>query len=97
MNATQTPVNKQASIFLSRKNRVETIAQGLEIFATKLTSPEVAQNVKEMIARNRLGDDVHVGITLKIRRDPRTPDKFAVTMATQMASELGNEGFFGLS
>lgn len=31
-----TPVNKQASIFLSRKARVETLQQALEIFASKL-------------------------------------------------------------
>lgn len=92
----KSPVNKQAAIFLSRKPRVQTIAEGLDIFATKLCSPEVAQNVKEMISRNKLGDDVHIAITIKIRRDPRADGQFAITMDTKMGTELGNEGFFGL-
>jgi hypothetical protein len=96
MNTTERPVNKQAALFLTRKNRLETIGEALDKFASKLCSPEVAQNVKEMIARNRLGDDVQIAITLKIRRDPRTPDQFAVSMDTKMASELGTEGYYGL-
>ena len=92
----KSPVNKQAAIFLSRKPRVQTIAEGLNIFATKLCSPEVAQNVKEMISRNKQGDDVHIAITIKIRRDPRTDGNFAITMDTRIGTELGNEGFFGL-
>lgn len=96
MNIPDQPVNKQAALFLTRRGRIETIGEALDKFASKICSPEVAQNIKELIARNRIGDDACLTITLKVRRDPRTADQFAVSMSTKMGTELGQEGFYGL-
>lgn len=90
------PVNKQASIFLSRKNRVDTVNEAIQIFATKLCSSEVADNIKEMMVCNTAGEDVGLTLTLRVRRDQRTADQYVVSFDSRLSKEVSRLEYFGL-
>jgi hypothetical protein len=96
MTTNAEPVNKQAAIFLSRKNRVDTINEAIQIFATKLCSPEVSANIKSMMACNAAGEDVGLTLTLRVRRDQRTADQYAVTFDSRLSKEVSRTEYFGL-
>jgi len=86
-----TPVNRQASIFLSRKKRVETVREALEIFSAKILEPEVADNIIEMLksrTRSRLE------MTIRIRRDVKTQTEFMVDMDASLKQDLGEPLLF---
>jgi hypothetical protein len=89
-------INKQASIFLTRKDRFTTINAALERFACKICSPEIAQNIKELIALNDLGEDTALSINIKVFKDSRSHGKFVAVMGTQIYRGLGKEQFEGL-
>jgi hypothetical protein len=96
MNTHTEPVNKQASIFLSRKKRVDSIKEAIEIFATKLLSPEVADDIKSMMACNQSGEDVGLTLTLRVRRDLRTADQYVVSFDSRLSKEVSRQEYYGL-
>jgi hypothetical protein len=90
------PVNKQAALFLTRKPRVETVSEALEIFANKITSPDTANKVREIIKCMNAGEDTEVSISLKIRPEFKHRGGLVVTIQTRTSNLLGAETFNGL-
>jgi hypothetical protein len=88
-----TPINKQASIFLSKKPRVETLSEALEKFALKLTSPGVADEIKKLI---HPGSRCGVRITVSIRGDARVEGLYHSQLKTFQFTDLGEESYSGL-
>lgn len=89
------PVNKQAGIFLSRKNRVEDLKQALEIFANQLIGPDVSCNISDLLKQDD-GDNSELVIRLKIRKDATTPGHFVASVETTITRREGAMTFYGL-
>ena len=87
------PVNKSAALFLTRKERIETIQAALDRFAVKVCSPEAAASIKEMLARNSLGEHVGVRIAITIKPDNRQSGRFFALLSSRMIKDLGEEHF----
>ena len=75
---------------------METIQEATEIFAVKITSPDVAAQVKQMMENHQAGDDIEVVVTIKIRPDLRDNRKFAVTMDSKLVKQIESMTFLGL-
>jgi hypothetical protein len=90
------PVNKQAAIFLSRKSRVETLEEALSIFANKLSDKSVASSALDLLDQHIQDDSPTLTISVKIRKDQRTPGNVTAEMVTSLSGELGRESFYGL-
>ena len=97
MNETSTMPPPQA-LFLSRTHRVETIEQALMRFATKLTSPGVAENIDDLIrGASKRGDEWPALIlTVSIERDRKSPDGYFVTLKTSFKTSIGQETLGGV-
>lgn len=91
-----TPVNKQASIFLSRKNRVNTIQEALDRFAEKLIGKEVSENIRQLMALDSQGGRSALIIAITIRRDPKTQSHYHADMKTNLKQEIDQTGYFDL-
>ena len=91
------PVNKQSALFLSRKPRIETIAEALEKFAVDVTGPQTASKIKEMLYKAENGEDAEVTISIKIRPDMKAPGLAIASIDSRVTSRMGTESFFGLA
>ena len=98
MNETPTMPAPQQALFLSRTHRVETIEQGLMRFATKLTSPGVAESVDDLIrGAGKRGDEwPALTLTVSIERDRKCPDAYFVTLKTSFRTSIGQETLGGV-
>jgi hypothetical protein len=97
MNTELRPVNKQSSLFLSRKRRIETVNEALEKFACEVTSPATSSKVREMLFKNSNGDDTEVTLTIKIRSDAKTPNLAIASVDIRLSTRMGSESFYGLA
>lgn len=87
---------RPGGIFAPRA-RIQTIQAALEKFAARLTEPNAAQNIAQIIADGILaGESVCVKISLTVHRDTRSEGDFVVKLSTEKKNELSKDTFAGL-
>lgn len=87
-----TPVNKDAALFLSRKRRVGDVQEALNKFAMAVCSPTTVAELRK-IMRERVGTDEskRISITMSLGPDGKDRTKVCIIMATRIQIELGRE------
>lgn len=88
------PVNKQASIFLSRPARVDTLQAAIDKFLTAFTGPEVAKSIRALVESGTA--DSEFTLTLKIRKDSKNPGMFVASTDSKMSTRVQADHYFGL-
>lgn len=78
INGDATPVNRQAAIFLSRKSRISTMEEALELFVDKLLSGGLPNQLREVCKSK---DRPMVVIQMTLRTDVRTPGKYQARLS----------------
>jgi hypothetical protein len=80
-------------LFSGPRDRVQTIEEALEIFATRITSPTVAEQARKIIQeRNKPA----LSIELLIHKDNATEKACTVKIKTNIQERLGQENFHGV-
>ena len=83
----QTPINKQAGLFLSRKRHSETITQAIEGSIAHLTKKRL-QDACAHAFTGEFGPNPVVTMVIKIRRDPKESGKFTYSRKTEISHEI---------
>ena len=92
-----TPINKQAAIFLSRKRHSETIQDALDGAANHLMSGKLASQAGDVFA-GAFGPEPVLTFSVSIRRDVKTNDQYVYKSTTKVHHEIGEGArLFGLS
>lgn len=96
MQTPRKPVDKQASMFLTRKRRIETVSEALEGAANHLINGGMHENLANVFSGS-FGPEPWVAFTVTIRRDPKDPGLFTYSSKTKIGHEIGTPvSFYGL-
>jgi hypothetical protein len=86
----ETPVNKQAALFLSRKRRADTVQDAIDGAVNHLMSGKINEQLAAVFGSDQFGPEPQVTFRVSIRRDPKTPGQFAYTAKTSIQHDLGS-------
>jgi hypothetical protein len=89
MQTPRTPANKQASMFLSRHRRCETVQEAFEGAVTHLLSGKLKDQLADVFSGG-FGPEPWVSFQITVRRDPKEPGSFAYSSSTKVGHEIGN-------
>jgi hypothetical protein len=96
MQTPRKPVDKQASMFLTRKRRIETVQEALEGAVNHLINGGMHEHLARAFTGS-FGPEPWVAFTVTIRRDPKDPGLFTYASSTKIGHELGSSvQFYGL-
>lgn len=93
-----TPVNKDAALFLSRKKRVQTVQEALNKLAIEVCSTATVMELRK-IMRERIGPlgiDAGLKITLTLKPDGSEPNRVWCSMETKIETHVGRETYSNL-
>lgn len=89
-----TPVNRQASLFLSKKPRIDTLEEVIDLFINKLLEPETVDSIRKVLSDSQ-NSDCCVKLSMTIRRDAKGNGLFA-KIGTSVTQSFGEVQLFGL-
>lgn len=93
----ETPVNKQAAKFLSRKRRVDSLQEALNRFAMEISSPVTVEAVRKLMRDSVKDDDrSRLTISMSIGPDFTNRTQICAIMASRIQVEQGREVMNGL-
>lgn len=93
----ETPVNKNAALFLSRKKHMTTVQEALNKFAIEVCSPAAVSEIRKIMQDRLKGDDnKQLVLTLRLKSDHVTPNKVSAVMETRVIQQIGHESYVGL-
>lgn len=82
-----------SSLFTPRRHRIDTIEEALETFAKVIGSDDTQSGIEDALSGP---GSPTVTITLKVRRDAKTPSLLAASIETAVSTELGGISLYGL-
>jgi hypothetical protein len=88
MKTPHEPVNKQASMFLSRRKDCETIKEAIEGAVNHLLAGKLTEQMADVFS-GEFGPDPWVTFQVTIRKDVRTPGAFSYSANTKVGHDLG--------
>jgi hypothetical protein len=92
-----TPINKQAALFLSRKRHSETIQDALDGAANHLMSGKLARQFSDIMEAGFVPEPI-LTYSVKLRRDVKTNDQYCYSSKTSVSHHIGESTqLFGLS
>jgi hypothetical protein len=90
------PINKQASLFLTRHRRCETVQEALNGAVNHIISGKINEQLAQVFSGS-FGPEPWVTFQFTIRRDPQAPGTFAYHSNTKVGHDIGESiRFFGL-
>ena len=85
-----TPINKQAAFFLSRKPRTETVQQAIEGAINHLMKGKLCEHLAEVFAGN-FGPEPNVTFSVTIRRDATDVTRYCYSAKTVVGHDIGGQ------
>lgn len=97
MSDFSTPVNKQAATLLSRKTRVETVSDALDLAAMNVCGPAFKAAIAEIFSEGKFGPEPVLTMSISVRKNGDLSGRFAVVTRTKVVHTV-TEGrtLFGL-
>ena len=83
------PINRQAALFLSRKRHTETVEEALDGAMNHLNQGSFKDALVNVFAANDFGPEPVVTYKISIRRDVASPGKFCYQASTQVSHHIG--------
>lgn len=92
MNLDLKPINKQAAIFLSKRNRLETIEEAIDVFAQKIL--DAGPQIRSLLKAS--DDGTCVQINFLVHRDDATPDCYKAKLTCSICPRKEETHYLGL-
>lgn len=93
----ETPINKAAALFLSRKKRVTSVQEALNKLAIEVCSAATVEEIRKIMRDKAMNE--HTGglkISLVLKPDGAEPNKVWCAMETKLVKDVGRETFGSL-